>query len=148
MSNSYNDYHTDYIAEMTEPQKIVFLKIMAYLAACNHTLNSDEEKELQDVAFLFNIPQSRLPEITTPTDAKTLIEEAKVITSRKVALHLIKEACLLANLDGDFSEDEISFIGNLGQALGIELEKVEQISQWVIDRLIWLEEEKIIFETN
>ena len=28
----------------------------------------------------------------------------------------------------------------------VELEKIEQISQWVIDRVIWLEEAKLIFE--
>jgi hypothetical protein len=30
--------------------------------------------------------------------------------------------------------------------MGVELEKIQQISQWVIDRIIWLEEGKIIFE--
>lgn len=30
--------------------------------------------------------------------------------------------------------------------MGIDLDKIEQISNWVIDRLIWLEEAKIIFE--
>ena len=59
---------------------------------------------------------------------------------------MIKEACLLANSDGDLSEKEIVFIGKIGQTMGVELEKIEQISQWVVDRIIWLEEGKIIFE--
>ena len=59
---------------------------------------------------------------------------------------MIKEACLLANSDGDVSEKEIVFIGKIGQTMGVELEKIEQISQWVVDRIIWLEEGKIIFE--
>jgi len=28
----------------------------------------------------------------------------------------------------------------------LEIEKIEQISNWVIDRIIWLEQAKIIFE--
>ena len=28
--------------------------------------------------------------------------------------------------------------------MGVELEKIEQISNWIIDRIIWLEQAKII----
>lgn len=54
--------------------------------------------------------------------------------------------CLLANTDSDLSDNETLLIGRVGQAMGVELEKIQQISQWVIDRIIWLEEGKIIFE--
>ena len=54
--------------------------------------------------------------------------------------------CLLANDDSDLSDNETLLIGRVGQAMGVELEKIQQISQWVIDRIIWLEEGKIIFE--
>lgn len=54
--------------------------------------------------------------------------------------------CLLANADSDLSDNETLLIGRVGQAMGVELEKIQQISQWVIDRIIWLEEGKIIFE--
>ena len=39
-------------------------------------------------------------------------------------------------------------IGKIGLAMGIELEKIEQISNWIIDHVIWLEQAKIIFEEN
>ena len=54
--------------------------------------------------------------------------------------------CMLANSDGDLSDQEILLIGRIGTAMGLELEKIEQISQWVIDHIVWLEEGKIIFE--
>ena len=44
------------------------------------------------------------------------------------------------------SDEETLFIGKVGIALGIEMEKIEQISNWVIDHIIWLEQAKIIFE--
>ena len=62
------------------------------------------------------------------------------------ALELIKEMCLLGHADDDLSDEEVLFIGEVGQAMGIELEKIEQISNWVIDYLIWNDQGKIIFE--
>ena len=48
--------------------------------------------------------------------------------------------------DDELSDEETALIGKVGMAMGIDLDKIEQISNWVIDRLIWLEEAKIIFE--
>ena len=92
------------------------------------------------------MPENKVDEVFQDVSEQSLIEDASCIKNRKVALQLIKEACLLANSDGDLSEKEIVFIGKIGQTMGVELEKIEQISQWVVDRIIWLEEGKIIFE--
>ena len=56
--------------------------------------------------------------------------------------------CILAHSDNSLSENEILFIGRIGQAMGVELEKIEQISQWVIARIILEEEGHLIFEEN
>ena len=61
-------------------------------------------------------------------------------------MELIKEMCLLGHSDSDLTEEETLFIGHVGIALGIELDKIEQISNWVIDKIIWLEQGKVIFE--
>lgn len=61
-------------------------------------------------------------------------------------MELIKEMCVLAHADDELSDEETALIGKVGMAMGIDLDKIEQISNWVIDRLIWLEEAKIIFE--
>ena len=37
-------------------------------------------------------------------------------------------------------------IGKIGLAMGVELSKIEQISNWIIDHIIWLEQAKVIFE--
>jgi hypothetical protein len=63
-----------------------------------------------------------------------------------VALELIKELCLLSHTDGQLSDEETLFIGEVAQATNIELEKVEQISNWVVNYLILHEQSKIVFE--
>ena len=59
---------------------------------------------------------------------------------------MIREMCILSHVDNYLSDSETLFIGQVGLALGIELEKIEQISNWIIDRIIWLEQAKLIFE--
>ncbi len=54
--------------------------------------------------------------------------------------------CVLAHADETLTDDETLFIGKVGQAMGVSLDKIEQISSWVIDRIIWLQEGKLIFE--
>ena len=81
-----------------------------------------------------------------PASDEEIITQASLITNRQAALQLIKEACFLANSDGDLSDREILLIGKIGQAMNVELEKVEEISNWVVEKIIWIEKGKIIFE--
>ena len=102
-------------------------------------------KLLSSVGYAFR-KNSKFDVILASLSDDELVKEAAKIKNRQAALQLIKEACLLANSDGDLSEREVVLIGRIGQAMGIELEKIEQISQWVIDRIVWLEQGKMIFE--
>ena len=54
--------------------------------------------------------------------------------------------CMLSHVDNILSDEETLFIGKVGIALGVEMEKIEQISNWVIDHIFWLEQAKVIFE--
>ncbi len=136
----------NYISELSEEQKITFLKVLVAIARADNNFDDKEKLFIKDIAIIFGIPKDRSEEILAEISDDDLIKEASLITNRKAALHLIKEACVLANSDGDLNDREILLIGKIGQAMNIEFEKIEQISKWVIDRIIWLEEGKIIFE--
>ena len=98
------------------------------------------------MALIYGIPKERVEEILNIGSDEEIIESVKVINNRRIALELIKEMCMLAHADNELSESETLLIGKVGLAMGIDLEKIAQISQWVIDRIIWLEEAKVIFE--
>ncbi len=146
MSNSNTEEQMSYISQMTEEEKVIFLKVLVALARSDGTFEDEEKAFIKDLAIVFGIRKENTANILAETSDEQLIADAAIIKNRAAALQLIKEACLLANSDGDLSEREVVLIGKIGQAMGIELEKIEQISQWVIDRIIWLEEGKIIFE--
>lgn len=135
-----------FITQMSDEDKVIFIKIMVALARTDKDFDENEKAFIKDTAIIFGLGTSNIDEITKPMSNDEVIEAAAKITNREVALQLIKEACFLANSDGSLSDEEIIFIGNIGQAMNIELEKIEEISQWVLDRIIWLERGKIIFE--
>lgn len=146
MSGFNMENQSNYITRMSEEEKITFIKILVALARADGNFDDNEKSFIQDIAVAFGINKDHNQSLLEDIAEDQLITQASAIKNRQAALQLIKEACLLANSDGDLSEHEIVFIGKIGQAMGIELEKIEQISQWVIDRIVWLEEGKIIFE--
>ena len=135
-----------YLAEMSDDEKIIFLKVLTRLARADGKLDDNERDFIRENAVVYNVPANRFEEIINVNSDDEIVAEVKKIKNRKLALELIKEMCLLANADSDLSDNETLLIGRVGQAMGVELEKIQQISQWVIDRIIWLEEGKIIFE--
>ena len=145
MSNLMENGEMACLSKMTEDDKMVFVKVLARLAQSDENFDEGERQFVYDLFDAFDLPEAKKDKLTRITDEEVLKEVAK-ITDRHVAMELIKEMCMLANSDGDLTERETMLIGNVGLAMNLELEKIEQISRWVIDRIIWLEEGKLIFE--
>ena len=146
MGNWKMEQNMEYLRRLNEEQRIVFMKALARLASADGKLDDDEELFIKEAAKIYGISDLRVEEILKLGSDEDIVASVKIINNRKAALELIKEMCILAHADDELSDAETLLIGKVGQAMGIELEKIEQISQWVIDRLIWIEEGKIIFE--
>ncbi|MBQ9235913.1 MAG: TerB family tellurite resistance protein [Alphaproteobacteria bacterium] len=138
----------DYISQMTEQDKIIFLQFLVMLAKIDNHFDEVEKEFITATADNLHISSDKLGAILQTDSADEVIHQASLITNRFVALNIIKEACFLANSDDDLSAEEVTFIGRFGEAMGVEPQTVEAISQWVIDYLIWQEQGKIIFEQN
>ena len=136
----------EYLTKLNEEQRIAFMKALARLANADGKLDDDEKEFIREAAKIYGVPEGRLEEILKQGSDDEVVEAVKIIDNRRAALDLVKEMCVLAHADDELSDNEILLIGRIGQAMGIEPKKIEQISQWVIDRLIWVEEGKIIFE--
>ena len=130
---------------MSDNDKLIFVKTLVRLADADGNIDEGEKEFITKLFKAFELSETLAKEIKATTDEE-VVKLAANISNRQVAMELIKEMCMLANSDGDLSDREIVFIGKVGLAMNLELEKIEQISQWVIDRIIWLEEGKIIFE--
>lgn len=135
-----------YLSKLNEEQRIAFMKALASLANADGKLDQEEVDFIKQVAIIYGVPEKRVEEILQVKSEDEVVEAVKLIDNRRAALELIKEMCILAHADDELSDSEVMLIGRVGQAMGVELEKIEQISQWVIDRVIWLEEARLIFE--
>ncbi len=132
------------VKSLSQEHKTIFLNTLFFLANIDGSRDEEEIKRITDLAKTYNIEQSE--QIFKETTQEQIFNDLKKLNNRRVCLELIKEMCLLGHSDSDLTDDETLFIGHAGITMGIELEKIEQISNWIIDKIIWLEQGKIIFE--
>jgi len=140
------DLNRSMMREMDDRQKTVFLKTLLFASKIDGKVEDSEIKYIKKMASKYKV--SDIKKIFEPTMEADLFFELKCLNERGWLLELIKELFRLAHSDDDLGDAEVLFIGRLGKALNIETEKVEQISNWVVDYLVWREQGKIIFEEN
>ena len=140
------DQHLEEMLKLDEETRVAYLKAFVHLACADGYFDENEKRFVKNLAKTYEISENRLGEVLNCEDDDAIIEEVKKIKNRRIALELIKELCVLAHADDVLTDEETLFIGRVGQAMGVELDKIEQISNWVIDKIILAEEAKIIFE--
>lgn len=140
------DQHLEEMLKLDEETRVAYLKAFVRLACADGYFDENEKRFVKNLAKTYEISENRLDEVLNCEDDDAIIEEVKKIKNRRIALELIKELCVLAHADDVLTDEETLFIGRVGQAMGVELDKIEQISNWVIDKIILAEEAKIIFE--
>ncbi len=136
----------DVIAKISRDEKIAFFQAFVRAAKADGDFDEKEKDFIMDLTKIYGMQESDKDEILKAYTDEELVNKVKKIKDRRVALELIKELCVLCHADSELSDKETLFIGRIGEAMGVEPKKVEQISNWIIDRIIWLEEEKLIFE--
>ena len=139
-----NNILPSYLSKANDTEKKAFFQVLICLANIDENFDEDELDFIKSAAQTQGI--ENLEELYNYGSPEKVIEQAKVIQDRHLAMELIREMCILSHVDNYLSDSETLFIGQVGLALGIELEKIEQISNWIIDRIIWLEQAKLIFE--
>jgi len=141
-----NSIVPSYLSKANKKEKEIFFQVLLHLSA------ADGHTDEAEIEFIKNAIKSQgiedIDDLLKPTDEQEILKNVKIIKDRHLALELIKEMCMLSHVDNLLSDEETLFIGKVGIALGIEMEKIEQISNWVIDRIIWLEQAKYIFEVE
>lgn len=133
---------TSPLSTATEYEKELFLTILGTLAAIDG-IKPEEIEFIKMLAIRYDQP---IDECFFTSSPQKCILNASRITNRALALELIKNMFILAYTDETFSDLEGEFICTIGQALNIETYKIKEISSWIIDHIIWLEQGNLIFE--
>lgn len=135
----------EFFEDVDLKQRIAFLATIAHLARVDGEFDGDEKQFFVDLAKLYNLTKDDAKEAIRPRTEEEALATVKTITDKGFALVLIREMFYLGYEDGDLSDSEILFISKVGMALNIPLEKMEQISNWVIRGIEWEEEGSEIF---
>ncbi len=133
-----------YLDEAKPEEKQAFFEALLALASADGGCDSDELEFITEAAVSHGI--ENIPQILEGQDLEKVLADVAKIKNRHLALELIREMCMLSHVDNVLSDNETLIIGKIGLAMNVELEKIEQISNWIIDHIIWLEQAKIIFE--
>lgn len=136
----------DYIKSLSSTEKLVFLKLLCKMIKADATIDNDEVNFLKIAAARYGVDNNTMVNIIKGGDRIDVSEEAAQITNRKHALQLIKELCVLANIDDDLHDNELDVIIDAARAMNVEDEKVILINRWVLDSLILSKTGKVIME--
>lgn len=138
---------SDYISTLSYDEKIIFLKIFCCLVRADGRVDNDEINFLKDIAARYGIDNATVVGIIKEPNIDC-VAEARKIGSRQHALQLVKEMCVLANIDNDLDDNELDIVIDSARAMGIEDEKIVLINRWVLDSLILTKTGEIILEQN
>ena len=138
----------DYIKTLSYEEKIIFLKILCKMVKADGVIDNEEIIFLKMVGARYGIDNSTMVSIIKSADSINVPAEAAKITNRQHALQLIKELCVLANIDEDLHDHELDIIINTARAMNIEDERIILINRWVLDSLILSRTGNIIMEQD
>lgn len=138
----------DYIKELTQEEKLVFLKIFCKLIKADGAVEKQEVEFLKLISSRYGVSNNVVVNIIKQANAIDCLAEAKKITNRQHALELVKELCVLANIDEDLYDDELDIIIDVARAMNVEDDKVLLINRWVLDSAIVARTGEIIMERS
>ena len=143
--NSYMSVGQNYIKNISKEEKDIFLSILCTLSSID---GKSSESEIEFIEGIANDIKYKLKPSHFCLDENFCAHKASYITDRRLSLEITKYMLALAYTDSSFSDKEGHFICKITEALRLEPQKVSEISSWIIDRIVWLEQAYLIFEEN
>lgn len=137
-----------YINTLSREEKLAYLKIFCRLIKADGSIDADEISFLKMIAVRYGVDNATMVSIIKSADSIDCMAEARKIVGRQHALELIKELCVLANIDDDLHDNELDIIIDAARVMGVEDEKVILINRWVLDSLILQKTGNVIMERD
>lgn len=137
-----------YINTLSREEKLAYLKIFCRLIKADSSIDADEISFLKMIAARYGVDNATMVSIIKSADSIDCMAEARKIVGRQHALELIKELCVLANIDDDLHDNELDIIIDAARVMGVEDEKVILINRWVLDSLILQKTGNVIMERD
>lgn len=138
----------DYIETLSTEEKMIFLRIFCAIIRADSAIEAEEIGFLKKISQRYGVDNSVMIDIVKNAVGIDVAVQARKITDRRHALQLVKELCVLANIDEDLHDKELDVVIDVARAMNVEDEKVVLINRWVLDNFILAKTGQIILEEN
>lgn len=125
----------NFIDTLSQGERFIFLKIICGTVAANRQVSRAELLYLKEMALKYEVSGESLANMIKSADRKTLVMQARMITDRAKALTLIKDMCMVSNIDNTLDDHEIDYILDIAEAMNIEPDRVKDINNVVNEYL-------------
>lgn len=136
----------NFINTLSNGERFIFLKIICGTVAANRQVSREELLYLKEAALKYEVNGESLANMIKSSDRTALMMQARMITDRAKALMLIKDMCMVANIDSNLEDSEIDYILDIAAAMRIEPERVKEINAVVNEYLAVSQKACILLE--
>lgn len=135
-----------FIKSLSDAERFIFLKIICGVVAADRVVSREELMYLKELSLKYNVSGESLSAMIKGADHGALMKQARMITDRVKALALIKDMCMAANLDTELTDNEIDYILDVAEAMGIDAERVKEINEVVNEYLAVSQKARLLLE--
>lgn len=136
----------NFIDTLSQGERFIFLKIICGTVAANRQVSRAELLYLKEMALKYEVSGESLATMIKSADRKTLVMQARMIDERPKALMLIKDMCMVSNIDNSLDDSEIDYILDIAEAMNIEPDRVKDINNVVNEYLAVSQKACILLE--
>ena len=136
----------NFINTLSNGERFIFLKIICGTVAANRQVSREELLYLKEAALKYEVSGESLANMIKSSDRTALMMQARMITDRAKALMLIKDMCMVANIDSSLEDSEIDYILDIAAAMHIEPERGKEINAVVNEYLAVSQKACILLE--
>lgn len=134
--------------DLTEEQKLVYVRLLVYLAKSDKDFSKVEERHIRRFASRFKLSAESLRGLSVPASLSEVYEIIKPINNRKIALDLVHSLWFVSLADEIIDNEEVEFIRKVAKALNIDDDTLLEINNFVLDEIMFLERARKTLEAE
>lgn len=123
----------DFISTLNADEKLLFLRSLLAMIKADGRIDDKERALAHELARLYDVAGCS-EVLKNPQPKSMLLNEMKALAgNRKKAMLLLRELLIIAHIDDDFDEKEMSFVEETARALEIDERLVLELNQLILD---------------
>lgn len=123
----------DFISTLNADEKLLFLRSLLAMIKADGRIDDKERALVHELARLYDVAGCS-EVLKNPQPKSMLLNEMKALAgNRKKAMLLLRELLIIAHIDDDFDEKEMSFVEEAARALEIDERLVLELNQLILD---------------